>query len=42
MANGIVQFRRFDWPACLRALTTGQTKRRMRPNLDGGAPNGHF
>jgi len=33
--------RRFDWPACLRASTTGQTNRR-KTNLDGHALNGRF
>jgi hypothetical protein len=32
---------RFDWPACLRASTTGQTNRRPT-NLDGHALNGRF
>ena len=34
--------RRLDCPAFLRASKTGQPKRRIRPNLSGGALNGHF
>ena len=36
-----VSFWRFDWPAFLRALETGQTNRR-NANLDGHALNGSF
>jgi len=34
------KFRRFDWPAFLRALETGQTNRLYR-NLCGHALNEH-
>ena len=36
-----VSFWRFDWPAFLRALETGQTNR-LITNLDGHALNGSF